>query len=355
MFGSKVPVPNEEVSKEERVLKDSSYFFKSMLDTMLNPILYKDRNGVYLGINESFARQVFGLPEGEIVGHTLPEVCNKFIEMFPNRSIVHGRHFTDVCREWEREDAELLKSGGFKTHEQEMILANGTKGIFLVNRSTFKDENGEILGLVTVLQDITELKMSEKALEENEERYRVVTEQTGQLVYDNDIENNKVSWAGAVKEVFGYRMEEVKKFNLKDWIEHIHLEDRSYVLEKFTQARKAGGRSRVEYRLRRKDGTYVYVEDIGTYLVNEDGVPYRVLGVVKNITERKLSQERLEKSEEKYRSFTQNFKGIAFQLDENLVPEFVHGAVEEITGYSEEEFKSTSVWWDNNVCSAFCP
>jgi signal transduction histidine kinase len=50
-----------------------------------------------------------------------------------------------------------LKSEGHKIHEQKVTLADGTKGIFLVNKSTFKGENGEILGLVTVLQDITEL------------------------------------------------------------------------------------------------------------------------------------------------------------------------------------------------------
>lgn len=339
----------DEDPNEEPVLQVGFQFLKSMINTMLNPISYKDKNGVYIGVNESFARQVMGLPEEEIVGHTLLEICKKFVERFPERSLVSGRCFTDICREWNQEDMDLLKSGESKTHEQEMLLEDGTNGIFVVNRSVFKDEKGEILGLVTVLQDITELRTSEKALEENEERYRIVTEQTGQLVYDNNLENNKLSLAGAIEEVFGYDVEEVKKFDLDDWIEHIHPEDKEHAVEKFVQARKRGGRDRVEYRLRKMDGTFINVEDTGTYLLNENGVVCRILGVVKDITERKLAQEKLEASEEKYRSFTQNFKGIAFQLNKDLAPEFVHGAVEKITGYTEEDFMSGKIFWEDLV------
>jgi len=474
IFRSQAPASD----KKGPVIHGDFQFLKTMLDTILNPISYKDKNGMYLGVNETFARQVIGLPEKEIVGFTSSEICRKLMERFPERAILDGRQFLEICREWNQADIDLLKSGGSRTHEQEMVLADGEKRIFLVNRSTFKGESGDIFGLVTVLQDITGLRKSEKSLEEIEERYRIVTEQTGQLVYDNDLENNRLSWAGAVEEIFGYSLEEVKNFTLENWIEHIYPEDRNYVIENFMQARKTGGRERVEYRLRKKDGIYIYVEDTGTYLVNEDGKTYRVLGVVKDITEekltrkrlekseeihriiaeqtgqlvydydvgedyadwagnieeltgfpsedfkdagiqfwlsrihpedrdniekayhrcltdgstyrseyryrkkdgnyifiedmgvclkdkeskvnrilgiikditeRKLTQERLEKSEEKYRSFIHNFKGIAFQLDEDLIPEFTHGTVEEITGYSEEDFMSTQVMWMNIV------
>lgn len=135
-----------------------------MINTMVNPISYKDKNGVYLGINESFSRRLFGLPEEKVIGHTLPEVCTIFVETFPERSMVSGKCFTDICKEWDKLDKHILKSGGNKTHEQEVTFADGTSGIFLVNRSTFRDENGEVMGLVTVLQDITELRMSEKVL-----------------------------------------------------------------------------------------------------------------------------------------------------------------------------------------------
>ncbi|MDQ1274976.1 MAG: hypothetical protein QG610_549 [Euryarchaeota archaeon] len=344
-----VPEDLNKGPKKEPVIQIDSQFLKSVINTMVNPIFYKDKNGVFIGLNESYAGKVFGLPEEKIVGHTFLEICTMFSEAFDKRSKASGRCFTDICKEWNKSDLELLKSGGSKTQEQEVILADGTRGIFLVNKSTFKDKNGEVLGLVTVLQDITELRMSEKALQESDERYRIVTEQAGQLIYDNNLENNTLSLSGAVEEISGYSSGEAKKFNLKDWVDHIHPEDKEYVLEKFIEARKTGGRTRIEYRLRKKNGTYIYVEDIVTSLLNGNRMPYRILGVVQDITEQKLIRKQLERNEEKYRSFIQNFKGIAFQLNENLIPEFIHGAVEEITGYSEEDFMSGQISWEDLV------
>lgn len=313
-------------------------FLKSMINTMVNPISYKDKNGIYIGINKSYAGKVFGLPEEKIIGHTLLEICTAFTEIFDKRSTASGKLFTDICRGWNKSDLELLTSGGSKTYEQEIVLADDTRAVFLVNKSTFKDENREVLGLVTVLQDITELRMSEKALEGSEERYRIVTEQTGQLVYDNDLENNKLSLAGAVEEIFGYSVEEAKKFNLNDWIEHIHPEDSEYVFKKFMQARKVGGKDRIEYRLRKKDGTYIYVEDTVTSLLNVNKMPYRILGVVKDITEQKLIHEQLEKNEEKYRIVMEQTEQIVFDYDFINDIGYFEGAVEKVTGYLPRNF-----------------
>ena len=67
-------------------------------------------------------------------------------------------------------------------------------------------------------------------------------------------------------------------------------------------------------------------------------------GTTQDITEQKKTEKALELSEERYRSFIQNFKGIAFQLDRDLKLEFMKGEVEEITGYSEEELIFEKLW-----------
>ena len=59
------------------------------------------------------------------------------------------------------------------------------------------------------IQDITERKKAEEELRESEERYRIVAEQTGQLIYDLEIDEGKINWAGAIEKITGYTAEEL--------------------------------------------------------------------------------------------------------------------------------------------------
>ncbi|MCG3222494.1 MAG: PAS domain S-box protein, partial [Candidatus Heimdallarchaeota archaeon] len=84
-------------------------------------------------------------------------------------------------------------------------------------------------------------------------------------------------------------------------------------------------------------------------LYDEKGDCVGVIGIFHDISERVKTEQALQESEEKYRSFVQNFQGIAFRGTMDFKPIFFHGAVEEITGYSEEDFVSTSLTWDKLI------
>jgi len=64
---------------------------------------------------------------------------------------------------------------------------------------------------------------------------------------------------------------------------------------------------------------------------------------------RKKNEKALIESEERYRSFVQNFHGIAFRSDANFAPLFLHGDVEDITGYTEDEFTNGHMRWDQII------
>jgi diguanylate cyclase (GGDEF)-like protein/PAS domain S-box-containing protein len=69
----------------------------------------------------------------------------------------------------------------------------------------------------------------------------------------------------------------------------------------------------------------------------------------KEITERNRAEQALRESEERYRSFLQKFRGIAFRRTIDFAPIFFHGAVEEITGYTAEEFVAENPAWDQII------
>jgi PAS domain S-box-containing protein len=331
-----------ENSRFENILQEN-FCLNSILNVMVNPVACKDKSGLYLFVNRAFEK-LLGLPAKEIIEYTRLEVGKKVSERAEGRTAIKEGCFQQAFSEWDQIDMEILRSGSTRTFEQEIACADGVKRVFLVNISALNDEKKEIQGLVTVLQDVTELKKSENALEENDEKYRIVTEQTGQLVYDFDLTTDEGSWAGAIEKVTGYSTEELRNMDRDFWVENIHPADRDRVIKEFIISRKTGKSYRVEFRFIKKDGTYICLENNGIYLTDKSGNPVRSLGAMKDITARKLAEEKMQESEDKYRSFVQNLKGIAFQFDRDFNLEFMHGTVEEITGYSEEELVSSRLW-----------
>jgi len=82
-----------------------------------------------------------------------------------------------------------------------------------------------------------------------------------------------------------------------------------------------------------------------TFLTNEQAIIYGLFGVKKDVLEKKTVPEDSHRFQEDYLSFMQNFSGILFQLDKDLLPIFMEGSIEEITGYSKKDFLSGNVKW----------
>ncbi len=102
---------------------------------------------------------------------------------------------------------------------------------------------------------------------------------------------------------------------------------------------------RWEWRCPMNNKTYDLLD---TPIRNPDGSLSK-LEIFRDITERKRMEEALRESERRYRSFVQNFQGIVFQGHLDFVPVFFHGAVEEITGYREDEFTAGKPKWDQII------
>lgn len=128
-------------------------FMKSLLETIPNPVFYKDIQGRYLGCNEAF-RQHAGLSKEEILGRTV----------FDTRP-------RDMAEEYHRRDRELLANPGYQSYEW-VVCRGEEKRRVLFNKATFADASGAVAGIVGIVTDITDRVRMEEELREALERAR---------------------------------------------------------------------------------------------------------------------------------------------------------------------------------------
>jgi PAS domain S-box-containing protein len=313
----------------EKTLRNNLQFLETLLDNIPSPVFQKDLNEIYVNCNESFARQIMGLPKKMVIGGSFSE----FQKRVP-------KELADI---YYKDDRELLDNGGSHYYETRVICADGVNRDFLYHKATYEDSSGEIAGIVGVMLDITPRKEADKFFRKGEERYRIAAEQTGQLVYDYEAESKQIDWAGAIPQLTGYSPEEFRQVDLESWIEHVHPEDREKAVKAHEKCIKNGGKYSEEYRFRRKDGSYICVEDSGVYLQAENRDICRVLGVIKDITDRKFAHEELAKSENRYRLIAEKTKMLLYYDNCRDGKVDWAGAIPQITGHSYEEFQKVGV------------
>jgi PAS domain S-box-containing protein len=177
---------------------------------------------------------------------------------------------------------------------------------------------GDLLAGVTFTAlDITERKQAEEALRESEERYRLMAELTGKLVYDYDVPSGRITWHGAISQITGYSPEEFGAVDIKTFNEMIHPEDRTEVVVILETALKEWGPYNAEYRLRKKDGSNIFVEDHGVFLSDGTGRAVRMLGSLGDISVRKHAEEAIREAERRYRTLFEGANDAIFIMIED--------------------------------------
>jgi len=236
---------------------------------------------------------------------------------------------------------DVLYGKEFVGTDYRIIRADGEERVVHGQGKVIHNEENIPVRVRGTAQDITERKRTEKALELSEERYRIVAEQTGQLIYDYNFERDATDWAGNVKEITGYSPEAYKNLNLDFLRSRIHPEDLKMFLEKYERFLTCGGIYRTDYRFRKENGEYIYIEDNGVCLKDEKGKVKRIIGAIKNITERKRAEETIANIE------TVRKKEIHHRIKNNLQ------VISSLLDLQAEKFKNREHVENSEVLEAF--
>lgn len=113
-----------------------------------------------------------------------------------------------------------------------------------------------------------------------------------QILYDWDSTSNSVTYGGDIEAMLGFAPSEMGR-DLAHWVGLIHVEDQPRFGLEIQRVLLTGAVFELEYRVRRKNGTFVEVEDIGQFVRDSTGHPIRMLGFVRDVTRRKQNEKAL--------------------------------------------------------------
>jgi PAS domain S-box-containing protein len=175
--------------------------------------------------------------------------------------------------------------------------------------------------------NITRQKENETALRQSEQRWKFAIEGVGDGVWEYNFQNKEIYYSLVYKTMLGYSEEEFPN-EAFEWQSRVHPED-YYKIKDIDSLYTDGSiiSHSVEYRLRNKSGEYVWVLDRGMLFERTpDGKPLKLIGTHTNITERKLAEQRLQQSEQRFASFMANTPTMTWIMDEYAVFRYMNAA-----------------------------
>ena len=237
-------------------------------------------------------------------------------------------------RGWVLANTEAAIREGRETDFEYRLIARDGAVRWVRDRGCFiRDEKGEAVCWQGFIIDVTERRRTEEALRESEERTHSFFENTPDIIYVHDLEGNYLSLNRAAERIFGYTREEALKMNLRQVVAPDHLE-----VVKRNLKEKISGASQTTYEVDciAKDGRRITLE-INSTAVYENGKPVAIQGIARDITERKLTEQALKDSEQRYRDLFENANDLLYthDLEGNITS--LNRAGEIITGYTREE------------------
>jgi PAS domain S-box-containing protein len=311
----------EDITERKRA-EEGIRFQAKLLDTVGQAVIATDSQGKVLYWNQA-AEELYGWSEEEAMGHSILEVT-------PSE---------EMLEQAEEVMAELM-AGRSWSGEFEVRRKDGTTFPAMVTNTPVHDEQGNLVAIIGVSTDITEIKGTEE-LRRSEERFRLLVEGVKDYaIFMLDAEGHITTWNEGAKRIKGYESQEIvgrhfASFYTDEDVERGHHEEELRLVEEQGCFEEEGWRVR-------KDGSRFWASVLITALRDGEGNLRGFSKVVRDVTERKKAEEALRESEERFRStFEEASIGMAVNnLDGRFL--LVNRSLCEMLGYSEDELLATT-------------
>jgi PAS domain S-box-containing protein len=277
-----------------RAVRLSHETFKGMINSVTEAIYVQDEKGVFLDINDRCV-DFYGIPREQVIGRTPDFLSAPGMNDLTPLPAIHARAFGG---EPQTIDFWGLKADG-TAFPKEVTLSPGTYF-------------GQKV-VIAVARDVTNRKKREQELRETTQLLGDVTENMFDVVVLTD-RTGGITYTSRSIERLGYNTTELAGRNV---FEFVHPDDHAGALEGFRAMISDGAARQLEFRYRNVGGTYLWFEVLGRILTGDaSGIPARCIFSGREVTERRLTNERLRENEAYLKAILENSFGSIWAIDQ---------------------------------------
>ena len=208
------------------------------------------------------------------------------------------------------------------------------------SNTPLKENSGTVTGVLSMVQDITDRKRAEEALQQSEERYRTIIENIQDGYLEVDLAGNFTFVNDAECVNLGYTKEELAGMNNRQYADE---ENEKKMFQAFSRVYKTGEPIKeLDLEVIRKDGTKAFNEISVSLIRDSEGKPIGFRGISRDVTERKRMEEALREREERYRTLLETMEEGYYEVDLEGRFTFFNDALREMHGLSKEEMLGMS-------------
>jgi len=311
-------IESSERKQAEGKIKSAAEAWKLTFDSITDLVGILDKDFRFVRVNKAYS-DVFKMEPREFIGRACYEVVHGAKEPWPDCPV--------------KKALETKKPASAEFFEPRL-------GIPLeISVSPIFDGDGEVDAVLHIAKDITERKRAEEALRESEEKVNSILSSMVDLVFVFDKEGRFTLYHSPSKAELYLPPE---KFLGKKHSKVMPSDIDKLFSEAFNKNKK-GEAGEYEYSLEIGGETKYFSVKLSPIFLDSEFTGS--VAVVRDITERKKTEEALRESEIKFRGFVENLDGIAVRGDMEGKPEFLIGKLENITDYTWEEFSKKGLKW----------
>jgi PAS domain S-box-containing protein len=309
-----------------RSISQANSLLRAVTDESTDAVFVKDREGKYLLFNSAAARFV-GKPIGEVLGKD-------------DRALFDAESASII----QNSDRKVMSEEKAHTTEEKLTSAEVTR-TYMAMKAPFRDEKGQIAGVIGISRDITDRITVEENIRLVKARLNEAQRISGIGSWSWE-PGGKIFWSESIYEIYGLSPKTFTP-SYEKYLELVHPEDRSLVMQRSELLINGLDEQILDVRIVRSDGEIRWLHSRSRATRDAEGNLIRLEGVEQDITDRKLAEEALHRSEKRFREFADSIPQIAWIADPTGALTHLNSRASEFTGVSSNQLTGWS--WEQVI------